>query len=98
MAMERLRSSLTKGNLWLYILRTLEEEPVSPAEIRRRVVSRFAFTPATITFYSVLYRLRKEGLVRKSAEAFRAAYEITPLGRTRLEEAREYLRKIGGLI
>jgi DNA-binding PadR family transcriptional regulator len=80
MALEHLRDSVTKQNLWLYILSVLIEGPASPAEIEKGVLSRFGFSPAKITFYTVLYKLRKESLVEKMAESFRSKYKITEGG------------------
>ncbi|MDV3278633.1 MAG: PadR family transcriptional regulator [Nitrososphaerales archaeon] len=96
MAYERLRESLTRGNLWLYILTTLEGSDASPGEVRERVRERFGFSAAGITFYSVLYRLRREGLVRKASGEFRSTYEITGKGREELERARRLIKEVGG--
>lgn len=95
MAYEHLRDSLTRGNLWLYILSTLEKSRASPGEIRKTVRKDFGFSPAAITFYSVLYRLRREGLVRKATDDFRSSYEITGRGKEELERARRLLQDVG---
>ena len=95
MAFEHLRASMTKGNLWMYILFELKRGDASPARIRADVSARRGFAPAAITFYSVLYKLRREGLVRKSSESFRSAYSITVQGRDELERALEFLNELG---
>ena len=92
MAYDRLRDALTRGNLWLYILAALEEGPATPVELKSFVGSRHGFEPATITFYSVLYKLRREGLVRKSSSAYRSTYEITHRGTQEMARGRELLR------
>ena len=94
MAFDHLRDSLTKGNLWLYILAALSDSPRTPVELRTLVREGHGFSPAVITFYSVLYKLRREGLVKRSSEAFRSAYEITPKGRGELLKGREFLAKV----
>ncbi len=94
MAYEHLRDSLTKGNLWLYILAALSETPRTPVELRAMVKDRHGFSPATITFYSVLYKLRREGLVRRSSEAFRSSYEITSKGRGELSKGRAFIARV----
>jgi len=81
LALEHLRTSLTKGNLWLYILSELQLNDATPGELRSRVLDKRGFAPAAITFYSVIYRLRREGLVKRSSDSFRSAYAITPKGR-----------------
>ncbi len=95
MAYAHLTESLTTGNLWLYILSTLESGPATPSEIKTKVGARFGFSPAAITFYSVLYKLRREGLVEKTSKRFRSAYVVTEAGRTELARAAELLAKTG---
>lgn len=94
MAFEHLRGSLTKGNLWLYILSELARGDASPGEIRRKVEGRHGFVPAPITFYAVTYRLAREGLVRRSSDEFRSKYSITPKGKSELSRAIEYLESV----
>lgn len=94
MALDHLRTSLTRGNLWLYVLAELEKGDASPGEIRQSVEGRHGFAPATITFYSVIYRLRREGLVRRSSEEFRSNYSITPKGKAELARALEYIGSV----
>jgi PadR family transcriptional regulator PadR len=91
LAYEHLRSSLTKGNLWLYVLAELEAGDATPGELRTKVEEKHGFAPAAITFYSVVYRLRREGLVRRTSDSFRSAYAITPQGKAELAKAVEYI-------
>ena len=96
MAYEHLHTSLTKGNLWLYVLSVLEQKPTSsPRGIKQSVQERFDFAPATITFYSVLYKMTREGLVKRSSDEFRSEYVITPRGREQLTRARALLGEVG---
>lgn len=94
MAYEHLRESLTKGNLWLYILTALEEGPLAPLELKAAVQQEHGFAPATITFYSVLYKLSREGLVRKTSDTFRSAYAITAKGKGELAKAKALLSSV----
>jgi DNA-binding PadR family transcriptional regulator len=94
MAYEHLRASLTKGNLWLYLLTSLEDGPSPPIRLKAAVKREHGFEPATITFYSVLYKLGREGLVKKSTNSFRSPYEITPRGREQLSRARDLLAAV----
>jgi DNA-binding PadR family transcriptional regulator len=94
LALEHLRNSLTRDNLWIYILSTLETGPASPGEIRKKVLARYGFSPAPITFYSVLYKLSKEGLVQRKSDEFRSAYDVTASGRSELAKARELLERV----
>jgi len=93
-ALEHLRSALTKGNLWLYVLSVLAESPANPTEIKHDVKAKYGFSPATITFYTVLYRLRREGLVKKSSDDFRAKYQITAKGKEELFRGRNFIEMV----
>ncbi|MBI3840497.1 MAG: PadR family transcriptional regulator [Thaumarchaeota archaeon] len=94
MAFEHLRSSLTKGNLWLYVLSELQVGDATPGELKLKVERR-GFSPAAITFYSVIYKLKREGLVRKASESFRSPYSITPKGNAELSRAIKYIDEVG---
>ncbi len=85
MAYERLVEKLTVENLWLYILRLLQEKPLYGYEIRKRIQERFDFSPAVITVYVVLYKLQREELVKKVSvkganSSQRKYYSITEKG------------------
>ena len=89
---------MTKGNLWIYILKELEDQPATPAELKRIVEEKHGFSPAVITFYSVIYKLNREGLVRRSSSTFRSTYEITPKGKEELARAMELLKGLGSAL
>ncbi len=95
MAYAHLRESLTKGNLWIYILAELQAGAAGPKEIKVRVQKVHGFSPATITFYSVLYKLRREGLVKRSSDAFRSTYEVTTKGTDELARAKSLIDGVG---
>ncbi len=96
MAYERLVTKLTVENLWIYILRLLKEKPLYGYEIRKQIQDRFGFAPAIITVYVVLYKLQREGLVKKAATrsddtSQRKYYQITEEGLQSLEAGRKFL-------
>jgi DNA-binding PadR family transcriptional regulator len=94
LAVKHLRSSLTRDNLWLYVLSELRDRDATPSELKARVGEKHGFAPATITFYTVLYRLRREGLVKRSSNEFRSAYSVTTKGKDELVRAMDYLEKL----
>lgn len=99
MAYDRLRTKLTKENLWLYILRMLMEHPMYAYEISKNLKDRFGFSTATITVYVVLYKMLFEGLIKiKQEEHFtgrpdRKYYEITEKGTKSLKMGIEFIEK-----
>ncbi len=98
MAFERLVSSLTRGNLWLYILTMLSEQPTYPLDLKRKFRQRFHFSPATITFYVVIYKLRREGLVETYQNNGRKFYRCTNKGLKTLQDGIEFVSRTAGLL
>ncbi|MCD6084233.1 MAG: PadR family transcriptional regulator [Desulfurococcales archaeon] len=91
-ALVRLNRKLTVENLWLYVLACLVNGPTYAYDIRRRIRRVFGFNPSTITLYTVIYKLSREGLVRVAKEQPKT-YEITEEGRRTLEEAVKFVEK-----
>ncbi len=95
MAYERLVEKLTVENLWLYVLRLLREKPLYGYEIRKQIQGRFNFAPAVITVYVVLYKLQREGLVKKTSvkgdsSVQRKYYTITEKGAEALTAGKKF--------
>ena len=82
----RLIRKLTKENLWLYILKLLQDRSMYAYEIYKTIHSQFEFTIATITVYVVLYKMQREGLIQIAEEKTvlgkpeRKYYRITEKG------------------
>ncbi|MEM3684256.1 MAG: PadR family transcriptional regulator [Conexivisphaerales archaeon] len=91
MAFQRLFSKLTKENLWIYILSVLKEGPDYGLSLRRKVTERFNVKAAKITFYFVLYRMEKEGLVTSQRMQGRRLYSASQKGIEELKKAIELL-------
>ena len=95
----RLEKNLTIDLLWIWVLKLLKEGPKYAYELKQEIQNRFGFSPATVTNYTILYLLEKEGVVRKIEmrneieRIDRKYYEITELGYTLMEEAEKYLQK-----
>jgi PadR family transcriptional regulator PadR len=96
---DRLLDSVTKNNLWLYILSLLLKKEMYPYEIRKEIKKAFGFEPGNVTAYFVLYRLEKSGYVKtgktlKEGGPERSYYKITDKGKEELKKGKEILRKI----
>ena len=90
----RLKESNTKENLWMYVLRILEDGPTHAYTIREEISKRYGFRPGTMTAYKVLYGRKKRGLVTKRLDGRKKVYHITAKGRAELEEAIRFYRDL----
>ena len=92
--MRRLKRTLTKGNLWLYILSELKRRRVYAYGLSRDIERKFGWSHGLITGYVVLYKLESEGLISSEFEGRRKYYKITRKGAGELGKAKKYLSKL----
>lgn len=96
---ERLKKSVTKDNLWIYILSLLKERELYPYEIRRLVKQRFGFSPGRVTAYIVLKKLENKGYVKKwktikTEGPERNYYKITLKGCEEIKKGESILKAV----
>lgn len=91
---DRLQKLNTSDNLWLYILTLLKSGEIYAWQIQGAIEKEFGFKPGRITPYRVLYRLEGGGFVKSEIRERRRIYRITEKGKSELEKAKEYYRKI----
>ncbi|MCK4335893.1 MAG: PadR family transcriptional regulator [Candidatus Aenigmarchaeota archaeon] len=89
---ERFKKSLTKDNLWIYILTLLKDGELYPYEIRNKIEKEFNFKPGNVTAYIVLKKLKIGGYVdisktKKEQGPERTYYKITEKGKEELRKA-----------
>ena len=95
-AFQRLEKNFTIDLLWISVLRLLRDGPKYAYELRQEIETKFGFSPATVTNYTILYLLEREGVVekvekRKSDERIdRKYYAITDLGEKLMDDAENY--------
>lgn len=97
-AYQRLEKNFTIDLLWIWVLRLLRDGPKYAYELRQEIETKFGFSPATVTNYTILYLLEREGVVKKvdkrnSDERIdRKYYAITKLGEQLMDKAEHYLQ------
>ena len=93
-AFKRLKKKISIDNLWIYILRLLMEKEMYGYELRESIKTRFGFEPATVTSYTILYKLEKDQLVTSHVKdnpegsPDRKYYTITEEGKKAMTEAK----------
>ena len=90
-AFARLLNNLTVKTLWIYVLYVLKRRPTYPYDVKRTIREEFNFNPPTVTLYTVMYRLERDGLIKRDPNGM---YYITPKGLEALREAAAVLTDI----
>ncbi len=95
---ERFEASITRDNLWIYILSLLKKRELYAYEMNEKIKKEFGFSPGNVTAYIVLQRLKADGYVRalltkKSGGPSRHYYGITEKGASELARARKIYGK-----
>ncbi len=99
-AFKRLTKKISIDNLWIYILRLLQEKEMYGYELKESIKKRFGFEPATVTSYTILYKLEKDNLVvsyvkdNPEGRPDRKYYSITKEGHNAMLKAKELFKKI----
>lgn len=103
-AFKRLKKKISIDNLWIYILRLLLEKEMYGYELKESIKDRFGFEPATVTSYTILYKLEKDALVTSyvkdnpEGRPDRKYYKITKEGKTAMKEAKGLFEEIFGKV
>ncbi|WP_048813024.1 PadR family transcriptional regulator [Acidilobus saccharovorans] len=90
-AINRLLVNITVRTLWIYVLATLKESPTYPYQLKKIIREKFSFNPPTVTLYTVVYKLERDGLIEKTPDGM---YKITGDGLKALSEASKLLMEI----
>lgn len=69
-------------------------KPTYAYHVRRLINELFGFSPTTITLYSVIYRLKRSGLIKEDLVAGEKVYKPTEEGVKELEEALSYMEQM----
>jgi len=99
-AYKRLTKKISIDNLWIYILRLLQEKEMYGYELRDSIKKRFGFEPATVTSYTILYKLEKDNLVishikdNPEGRPDRKYYTITEEGKIAMKKAKDLFEDI----
>lgn len=100
-ALRRFLTKLTNENLWIYILRLLQEGPKYGYEIRATIKKRFGFNPPTLASHVILYKMSKDGLVEAKKGGTEGKekpemkhYVITKDGERAMQAAKTMLTKL----
>ncbi len=94
-AYERLVKKLTVEILWIYIAKVLMSSgPLRAYEVKKKIVERFNMKPQTMTTYTVIYRMVREGLLAPTNIGGDTVYTLTDKGKEEFTEAVKFLESV----
>jgi len=93
-ALKRLKEKLTKENLWLYIIKELSQKPMYAYQVKVALREKYGIRVATVTVYTVLYRMEREGLIVKSKVNEDKVYMPTEKGLDQLKKGLAFLEEL----
>lgn len=96
--MARLERSLTTENLWLYVLSILSKKRMHGYALNEEIQRQFGWRPGLITPYVVMYKLEEDKVIRSRRYGWRVLYEITPVGRKALKDAKVYINSVSRIL
>jgi DNA-binding PadR family transcriptional regulator len=94
-ALARLRKKLTVENLWLYIIKILREnKPLKAYDIKVHLREKFGINAPAVTVYTVLYRMRRDGLVEVKREGDNVLYTPTDRGLEAFKQGLVFIEEV----
>jgi len=93
--LSRLSNAISHGNIWLYVLSLMKREKVYAYTLPEKINEKFGFSPSRLMTYFVLYKLKKEGLIKSYFSKRRKYYKLTSEGKKSLENAKKTLISLG---
>ncbi|MEL9939428.1 MAG: helix-turn-helix transcriptional regulator [Ignisphaera sp.] len=94
-AVRRLKRKLTVEMLWIYIAKALmDKEPLKGYDIVKILKNDMGIKASTITIYSVVYRMAREGLLETVKSDGETLYKLSQRGREEFEKAVKFLESI----
>lgn len=94
-AYERLVKKLTIEILWIYVAKVIMSSgPLKAYEVKKKIAEKFNMKPQTMTTYTVIYRMTKEGLLTPTRINGDTVYSLTDKGKEEFIEAVKFLESI----
>lgn len=91
---KRFTSSISEGNLWIYILSLAKEVEIQEESISRLIFEKFGFLPNELMIKTVLFRLKKDGYISKEKLAGKKSYKTSEKGKEELGKMREIYSEV----
>ncbi|GMX58628.1 MAG: hypothetical protein MCSN_2820 [Candidatus Microsyncoccus archaeolyticus] len=88
--LNRFVSTITEGNLWIYILSLGIEKEIQNKEVSGLIFDKFGFLPSELLIKTVLFRLRSQGYIKNEKFKGEKAFITSEKGKEELRKMKKY--------
>jgi len=88
--LNRFVSSITEGNLWIYVLSLGLEREIRDKEVATLIFDKFGFLPGDLLVKRVLFRLRSQGYIKTEKFKGEKAFSTSEAGKKELADMKKY--------
>lgn len=91
---KRFKDYTKEKNLWIYILFLGKDQEFIIDNVKAKVLEKFDFLPSSLRVQKVLFRLEKEGYIKKEKLKSKKAFRTTDKGREELQKMISYTEEL----
>jgi len=92
--LNRFVSTITEGNLWIYVLSLGLEREIQDKEVATLIFDKFGFLPSDLLVKRVLFRLRSQGYIKPEKFKGERAFSTSPAGKKELADMKKYCENL----
>jgi DNA-binding PadR family transcriptional regulator len=92
--LNRFVSTVTEGNLWIYILSLGMERETQDKEVSGLIFEKFGFLPSELLIKTVLFRLKSSGYIKNEKYKGEKAYITTDKGKEELRKMKKFCEEL----
>jgi DNA-binding PadR family transcriptional regulator len=92
--LNRFVSTITEGNLWIYVLSLGLEREIQDKEVATLIFDKFGFLPSDLLVKRVLFRLRSQGYIKTEKFKGEKAFSTSPMGKKELGDMKKYCENL----
>ncbi|HNP79393.1 MAG TPA: hypothetical protein PKI00_00910 [Candidatus Pacearchaeota archaeon] len=92
--LNRFLSTITEGNLWIYVLSLGLERETQDREVSGLVFDKFGFLPNELLIKTVLFRLRTQGYIRNEKYKGEKAFITSEKGKEELRRMKKFTEEL----
>ncbi|HOC53425.1 MAG TPA: hypothetical protein PK476_00260 [Candidatus Pacearchaeota archaeon] len=92
--LNRFLSTITEGNLWVYVLSLGLERETQDREVSGLVFDKFGFLPSELFIKTVLFRLRSQGYIKSEKYKGEKAFTTSEKGKEELRRMKKFTEEL----